>query len=424
MVRSQRTLPSQNPGGVIPDDVSKQIIEQLQQDGRRSYAAIGKAVGLSEAAVRQRVQRLQDGGVMQIVAVTDPLTLGFRRQAMIAIKTDGDLEKVAGQLADMEEINYVVITAGSFDVLAEVVCEDDDHLLEILGRLRAVPVRDQHRDVRIPQAPQANILMGNEMTSFDAIGDSQEAAKRNLWLHFTRMSAYEQSDVPVIVRGSGAYVFDQHGKRYLDGLSGLFVSQVGHGRQEIAEAGARQAAELAYFPLWSYAHPKAIELAARLAELAPGNLNRVFFTTSGSEAVESAWKLAKQYFKLIGQPERYKVISRELAYHGTSMGALAITGLADIKYPFEPLPPGGVRVPNTNFYRAPEFVPRRPGRVRHVGGGRDRAGDPARGTPSRSPPSSSSRCRTPAAASRRLPATSSGSGRSATGTACCSSPTR
>jgi Lrp/AsnC family transcriptional regulator, regulator for asnA, asnC and gidA len=139
MVRSQRTVPSQNPGGVIPDDVSKQIIEQLQQDGRRSYAAIGKAVGLSEAAVRQRVQRLQDGGVMQIVAVTDPLTLGFQRQAMIAIKTDGDLEKVAGQLADMEEIDYVVITAGSFDVLAEVVCEDDDQLLEILGRLRAVP---------------------------------------------------------------------------------------------------------------------------------------------------------------------------------------------------------------------------------------------------------------------------------------------
>ena len=194
------------------------------------------------------------------------------------------------------------------------------------------------------------------MTSFDATEDSQEAAKRNLWLHFTRMSAYEQSDVPVIVKGAGAYVFDQHGKQYLDGLSGLFVTQVGHGRTEIAEAGARQATELAYFPLWSYAHPKAIELAARLAELAPGNLNRVFFTTSGSEAVESAWKLAKQYFKLTGQPGRYKVISRDLAYHGTSMGALAITGLADIKHPFEPLVPGGVRVPNTNFYRAPDFL--------------------------------------------------------------------
>ncbi|MGD0062079.1 MAG: aspartate aminotransferase family protein [Streptosporangiaceae bacterium] len=193
-------------------------------------------------------------------------------------------------------------------------------------------------------------------TSSDAIEAAQDAAKRNLWLHFTRMSAYEDNDVPVIVRGSGPYVFDSRGKRYLDGLSGLFVSQVGHGRKEIAEAGARQAEELAYFPLWSYAHPKAIELATRLADLAPGDLNRVFFTTSGSEAVESAWKLAKQYFKLIGQPERYKVISRELAYHGTSMGALAITGLADIKYPFEPLPPGGVRVPNTNFYRAPGFV--------------------------------------------------------------------
>jgi len=194
------------------------------------------------------------------------------------------------------------------------------------------------------------------MTSSDAISDAQDAAKRNLWLHFTRMSAYEDSDVPVIVRGSGAYVYDQHGKRYLDGLSGLFVSQVGHGRTEIAEAGARQAAELAYFPLWSYAHPKAIELAARLADLAPGDLNRVFFTTSGSEAVESAWKLAKQYFKLTGEPGRYKVLSRDIAYHGTSMGALAVTGLADIKHPFEPLVPGGVRVPNTNFYRAPGFV--------------------------------------------------------------------
>ena len=193
-------------------------------------------------------------------------------------------------------------------------------------------------------------------SSLDAIATEQEAAKRNLWLHFTRMSSYADGDVPVIVRGSGAYVFDQHGRRYLDGLSGLFVSQVGHGRQEIAEAGARQAAELAYFPLWSYAHPKAIELAQRLAELAPGNLNRVFFTTSGSEAVESAWKLAKQYFKLIGQPGRYKVISRDIAYHGSSMGALAITGLADIKHPFEPLLAGGVRVPNTNFYRAPDFL--------------------------------------------------------------------
>ena len=184
----------------------------------------------------------------------------------------------------------------------------------------------------------------------------QAAAHRHLWLHFTRMSSYAAGEVPLIVRGSGQYVFDAHGKRYLDGLSGLFVSQIGHGRTEVAEAGARQASELAYFPLWSYAHPRAVELAERLAVLAPGELNRVFFTTSGSEAVESAWKLAKQYFKTIGQPGRYKVLSRDIAYHGTSMGALAITGLPSIKEPFEPLPPGGVRVPNTNFYRAPGFV--------------------------------------------------------------------
>ncbi len=184
----------------------------------------------------------------------------------------------------------------------------------------------------------------------------QAAAKRNLWLHFTRMSSYADADIPVIVRGSGQYVYDQHGKRYLDGLSGLFVSQIGHGRKEVAEAAAVQGSQLAYFPLWSYANIRAIDLAERLADLAPGDLNRVFFTTSGSEAVEAAWKLAKQYFKAIGQPSRYKVISRDIAYHGTSMGALAITGLADIKMPFEPLPPGGVRVPNTNFYRAPEFV--------------------------------------------------------------------
>jgi len=124
---------------VVLDHTAKAIIEQLQQDGRRSYAAIGKAVGLSEAAVRQRVQRLVDTGVVQIVAVTDPLMLGFRRQTMIGIRCEGDLERVAEHLAVLDEIDYVVITAGSFDLLVEVVCEDDDHLLEILSRVRAVP---------------------------------------------------------------------------------------------------------------------------------------------------------------------------------------------------------------------------------------------------------------------------------------------
>ena len=136
MAHSPRSGPA---ASIVLDDISKRIIEQLQVDGRQSYAAIGKAVGLSEAAVRQRVQRLQETGVMQIVAVTDPLTLGFRRQAMIGLKCDGDLEKVADDLAAMQEIDYVVITAGSFDLLLEVVCEDDDHLLEILSQVRAVP---------------------------------------------------------------------------------------------------------------------------------------------------------------------------------------------------------------------------------------------------------------------------------------------
>jgi adenosylmethionine-8-amino-7-oxononanoate aminotransferase len=182
----------------------------------------------------------------------------------------------------------------------------------------------------------------------------QESAHRHLWMHFTRMS--KTADIPVIVRGEGVWVYDDHGKRYLDGLSGLFTSQIGHGRTELAEAAAQQASTLGYFPLWSYAHPMAVALADRLAELTPGDCNRIFFTTGGSEAVESAWKLALQYFRVTGQPNRRKVISRNLAYHGTTMGALSITGLAAIKTPFEPLVPGAVKVPNTNFYRAKYFA--------------------------------------------------------------------
>ncbi|HTY71396.1 MAG TPA: Lrp/AsnC family transcriptional regulator [Actinomycetes bacterium] len=134
-------MPRSERNGSAPlDSVSKAIIEQLQEDGRRPYAAIGKAVGLSEAAVRQRVQRLLEAGVMQIVAVTDPLTVGFPRAAMIGIRVDGDSESVADKLASFSEIDYVVLTAGSFDVLVEVVCEDDDHLLEIINkRIRAIP---------------------------------------------------------------------------------------------------------------------------------------------------------------------------------------------------------------------------------------------------------------------------------------------
>ncbi|HEV7657362.1 MAG TPA: aspartate aminotransferase family protein [Mycobacteriales bacterium] len=191
--------------------------------------------------------------------------------------------------------------------------------------------------------------------SVGAEADALSASARDhLWMHFTRLSAYDKAPVPVIVRGSGPYVWDSTGRRYLDGLSGLFTVQVGHGRTELAEAAAKQAAELAYFPLWSYAHPKAVELAERLAALAPGDLNRVFFTTTGGEAVESAWKLARQYFKLVGEPMRHKVISRAVSYHGTTMGALSITGIPEVRAPFEPLVPGAIKVANTNFYRAPE----------------------------------------------------------------------
>ena len=143
--------------------------------------------------------------------------------------------------------------------------------------------------------------------------DLSDRARRHLWMHFSRMGAYEDHEVPVIVRGEGAWVWDQHGKRYLDGLAGLFTSQLGHGRAELAEAGAKQAETLAYFPLWTYAHPRAVELAERVAALAPGDLNRVFFTSGGSEAVESAWKLARQYFRMTGEPHRTKVISRDIA---------------------------------------------------------------------------------------------------------------
>ena len=191
--------------------------------------------------------------------------------------------------------------------------------------------------------------------------DSQQAerlsasARDHLWMHFTRLSSYQDSPVPIIVRGEGAYVYDIQGRRYLDGLSGLFTVQVGHGRRELAEAAAKQAGELAYFPIWSYAHPKAIELAERLASHTPGDLNRVFFTTGGGEAVETAWKLAKQYFKLTGKPEKHKVISRYVAYHGTPHGALSITGIPGAKTMFEPLVPGAHKAANTNFYRAPVY---------------------------------------------------------------------
>ncbi|MGZ6887703.1 MAG: aspartate aminotransferase family protein [Acidimicrobiia bacterium] len=185
------------------------------------------------------------------------------------------------------------------------------------------------------------------------IDDLNRKAREHLWMHFTRLGSYQTKEIPIIARGEGCNLWDAHGKRYLDSLSGLFTVQLGHGRTELAQAAAQQASTLEYFPIWSYAHPPAIELAAKLAELAPGDLNRVFFTTGGSEAVESAWKLARQYFRAKGEGQRYKVIARETAYHGTTLGALAITGVPSLRTPFEPLTPGASHVPNTNRFRHP-----------------------------------------------------------------------
>jgi adenosylmethionine-8-amino-7-oxononanoate aminotransferase len=181
----------------------------------------------------------------------------------------------------------------------------------------------------------------------------QDLAKRHLWMHFTRMGTYEGSEMPILVRGDGCYVWDEHGNRYLDGLSALFCVNAGHGRAELGQAAARQAEELAFYTNWSYAHPRCIELAARIAELAPDGLNRVFFTSGGSEAVESAWKLVRSHFRRRGEAQRSKLIAREVAYHGTTLGALAATGITDLRTPFEPLAPGGCHAPNTNSYHWP-----------------------------------------------------------------------
>ena len=187
--------------------------------------------------------------------------------------------------------------------------------------------------------------------------DYQAAGRDHLWLHFTRHSTYENGgEMPLIVKGEGHKIWDSHGREYIDGLAGLFVVQVGHGREELAEAAAKQARELAFFPLWSFAHPRAVELADRIAAMAPGDLNRVFFTTGGGEAVESAWKLAKQYYKLTGKPTTHTGSARAVAYHATPQGALSITGIPPLKEMFEPLVPGAHKVPNTNFYRRPDYV--------------------------------------------------------------------
>ncbi len=211
----------------------------------------------------------------------------------------------------------------------------------------------------------------------------QQAARDHLWLHFTRMGGYQDTEVPVIVRGEGCYLEDANGRRYLDALAGLFAVQIGYSYgEEVGEAAAAQLRELPFYTNWSYAHPRAIELAAEVARLAPGDLNRVFFVSGGSEAVEAAWKLARQYYSARGErraalayvpshpgephsrmdaehaarltgERRWKAISRHVAYHGTTMGALSINGIPALRTPFEPLVPEVLHVRNTNRYHRP-----------------------------------------------------------------------
>jgi adenosylmethionine-8-amino-7-oxononanoate aminotransferase len=180
--------------------------------------------------------------------------------------------------------------------------------------------------------------------------DLRTAAREHLWLHFTRMHGYEP---PVIVRGEGCYLWDDDGKRYLDALAGLFSVNIGYSHgEEIGQAALEQMRELPFYTNWSYAHPRAIELAQHLASLAPEGLRRAFFVSGGSEAVESAWKLARQYHAARGE-RRWKAIARRTAYHGTTMGALSINGIPALRAPFEPLVPDVVHVRNTNRYHRP-----------------------------------------------------------------------
>jgi adenosylmethionine-8-amino-7-oxononanoate aminotransferase len=214
------------------------------------------------------------------------------------------------------------------------------------------------------------------VTTLDAT-EYQKLAKEHLWMHFTRMGGYQTADVPIIVRGEGCYLEDSNGKRYLDALAGLFSVNIGYSfGEEIGQAALEQMRELPFYTNWSYAHPRAIELAAEVASLAPGDLNRVFFCNGGSEAVESAWKLAREYYQARGptglktalrepetrhdelvatrmSPHRYKAIARHIAYHGTTFGALSINGIPALRTPFEPLVPEVRHVSNTNRYHRP-----------------------------------------------------------------------
>ncbi len=186
----------------------------------------------------------------------------------------------------------------------------------------------------------------------------RDMAQRHLLPHFTRGAAWRDASLPIIERGDGCYLWDTDDNRYLDGLAGLFCVNIGHGRIDLATAAARQMETLAYSTNWGTAHPPAIEAASMIAEVAPGDLSEVFFVSSGSEAVESALKFARSYHLASGDVDRYKVISRNWAYHGTTLGALAVTGIPKFRDPYLPMLWDGVRhVANTNQCTSPQGTP-------------------------------------------------------------------
>ena len=432
------------PPAVVLDDVSKAIIEQLQEDGRQSYATIGKSVGLSEAAVRQRVQRLLDAGVMQIVAVTDPLQVGFRRQAMIGIRIEGDTRARSRTRSPRCRRSTTSSSPRAASTCSSrSSARTTTHLLDLLSRrIRTLPGVSQHRDLRLSQAPQAALQLGNPMTTDPRPSTSP---RRDRHTPHGRAVLRRRARPPLDalhpalhVRGRRAAQRADHrprrGRLHLGrprqaststAWPGCSSSRSATAASELAEAAAKQAARAGVLPALVLRAPaRRSSWPSGWRSYAPGDLNRVFFTTGGGEAVETAWKLAKQYFKLIGKPTKHKVISRAVAYHGTPQGALSITGIPDAKEMFEPLVPGRAsrcRTPTTTARRSTcATTPRRSAAGPRTGSTR-RSSSRA---PTPSPRSSSSRCRTPAAASRRRPATSSGSARSATSTTCCSSPTR
>ena len=333
----------------------------------------------------------------------------------------------------MAEVDYVVITAGSFDLLVEVVCEDDDHLLDLLNSaIRVAPGVRSHRDLRLSQAAQADLHLGNPMTdSHDAVEPrrrrrrSPSSARDHLWMHFTRMSSYaagRRARSSCAARAPTSATTTASATS--TGSPACSSSRPATAAQELAEAAAKQAERAGVLPAVVLRAPaRRSSWPSGSPHLAPGDLNRVFFTTGGGEAVETAWKLAKQYFKLTGKPMKHKVISRDdrLPRHaaGRAVDHRHPGGEGDVRAA------GARRAQGAEHQLLPRArARRRPRGVRPLGRRPDRARPSRSRAPTPWPRSSSSRCRTPAAASRRRPATSSGSARSATSTTCCSSPTR